>query len=375
MKRIKRNLDEVLYRNKLFYDRNNTDRPLFNINILLSRDYMQTYKETYKCIPMDRELKPEDIVTEALIKDIDNFITLHEEVDADNFFAVQSFVYMPWMEAIVGCQIYAGRDSLYSKPFIESSKDYPEKIDLSENNKWLSKLLEMDNALLDYYGDSYPTCCTTLLRGPTDITSAAIGPVKFCLELYDNPDKLKKLIGIFTDAFIKVAKLESEIASRSKFSGFILSNFGLWTPEPCHWLSDDAIVYLSPKFFREFILKNHLKIDENFESYFCHIHPTTLFMVDELVNYPNLKIVEINREILGGVYCINDLVPAFKKLQDSGKSIMILYDHFDVDIELIEKELIIIKDNLSNRGMCIQIYVEDVTDGIRKVNLLKKIFK
>ena len=41
----------------------------------------------------------------------------------------------------------------------------------------------------------------------------------------------------------------------------------------------------------------------------------------------------------------------------------------------LEKELNIIKNNLSNNGMCVNICVKDVDDGLKKMKLLRKVFK
>ena len=374
MKDTQRNLSEIVNRNKAFFNRTNSERPLLGIYIL-GLDFMQAYKETSKNIPRDRQVKPDDIVTEALIKDIDNFIDLHEEFEDDIFYSVQPYLFIPWMEAITGCPIYAGKDSFYAKPFLKSIKEFSEEVDLSGNNIWLNKLLEIKKALVDHLGDSYPICSSTHLRGPADMVSAAIGQTQFCLEFYDNPEELKKMSRVFTDVFIKVAEMENKISAGSKFGGYVVNTFGIWTEKVCQFFQDDAVAFISPKIFREFFLDDHLRIDSSFSSTFYHLHPISMFMIDELVNYPKLKIVEINREpeVIGP--SMEEMVPSFKKLQDSNKSIFVHFAYPDLDLDLLEKELNITKNNLSNNGMCVNICVKDVDDGLKKMKLLRKVFK
>ena len=52
MKDTRRNLSEIVNRNKAFFNRTNSERPLLGIYIL-GLDFMQAYKETSKNIPRD----------------------------------------------------------------------------------------------------------------------------------------------------------------------------------------------------------------------------------------------------------------------------------------------------------------------------------
>ena len=364
------NLKNRLNRNKDFIERNDTDCPLYGVHIL-GNNYMMAYKETCKNIPRDRKIEPEDISTRDFLIDIDNFIQMQEQAGGDLFYPVVPYFYLPWMEAIIGCSIYLGRDSFYAEPFIKSWQEFNWEIDLSCNNRWYSKLIELKESLVEHIGDRYPIGSSTHLRGPIDMTSAAIGQTKFCLELYDNPEKIKKLAGLCTDTFIKVAKKENELAEKSKFGGYIVNNYGVWTPYVCQYYQDDALAFISPKIYKDFFLEEHLKIDSNFNSNFFHVHPISSFVVDNLIEFPNLDVIEINREPMGP--SVEELLPIFKKIQKAGKSLLINFTTVSFNLDLIEKETTILRDNLSEVGLCIYISIKDVSDGKRKLNLLKRI--
>ena len=95
----------------------------------------------------------------------------------------------------------------------------------------------------------------------------------------------------------------------------------------------------------------------------------------QLINYPNLKIIEINREPEAIGSDMEKLVSAFRKIQDSQKSIYIHFTDINFELALLEKELNIIKNSLSINGMCVNICVRDMEDGKKKIELLRKVFE
>jgi hypothetical protein len=370
MFKIKRDIKEISNRNQAFVERKEVDRPLYGA-FILGNEYMKEYKETYKNIPHDREVKPQDIITEDFLKDIGGIIESSKETGGDLFYPAVPYFFIPWMEAIIGCHIFAGRDSFYAKPFIDSLDNVNGKIDLSSDNKWLAKLIEMETALLNYLDGSYPIGSSTHLRGPIDMVSAAIGQSRFCLELYDNPEKIKELSSSYTETFINVAKIENEIASKSRFKGYVVNNYGVWTPYVCQYYQDDALAFISPQIYKDFFQKEHARIDGSFKSSLFHVHPISLFIVDELLKLPNLDIIEINREPMGP--SVEELLPTFKKIQENNKSLIINFTTVNFDLELLEREVSLAVNSLSKRGLCIYVSVKDKDDGIKKMDLVKRI--
>jgi len=299
---------------------------------------------------------------------------MNEEVGGDLFWPVVSYVYIPWMEAIIGCPIYSTETSFYAKPFIDDWNDfYNKRVDLSNNNKWLSKLLELQSMLVQYLGDNYPISSSSHLRGPVDMMAAALGQTRMPLELYDNPDKVEKMCSLYAKVFIRVAKLQNKIASKSKYGGYTVNGYGIWTPYVCQYLQDDAMAFLSPKFYKQLILKNHIRIINNFDSIFYHVHPISLFVIDELLKMEKVSIIEVNREpeIMGP--SIIELLPTFKKIQENNKCLLINFTQCAVGLDLFRDEVRTICKNLSYKGLCIYAMVDDVEDGLMKMEIIKEI--
>ena|GEM_PF-621446 len=374
MIKIKRDLEKIIKRHKAFVSLKDMEGPLLCINIL-GNDLAASYEKTFAGIPRDREVRPQDIDLDIFLEEARHYILLHEEIGLDSIYSVEPYFWIPWMEAIMGCPIYAGKNSFYSEPFIGDWKSFDWEIDLSGENAWLQKLLSMSEALVEAFGDKYPISSSTHLRGPADMMSAALGQKRFPLEIYDNPEEIKKLCDICTDAFIDVAGRSNRIASGAKFKGSTVNYFGIWTEDVCQYYQDDAVVFLSPEFYREFILESHLKIDRNFPSTFYHNHPVSLYVVEELIRFPNLRMIEIDRELEAIGPSLEEMIPACRKIQDHGKALIINFGETDFDEDFIEYETKAAFENLSSKGLCIYICAGDIEDGLRKAGAVNNIFK
>src|SRR5208283_2646352 len=149
------------------------DRPLVGIHVW-DRHYRRIYRETNRTIPQIGEVRPQDIETDLFLKDVERLIAMNERIGGDLFWPVVSYVYIPWMEAIIGCPVYANEDTFYSTPCIESWKDFSGNLDVA-GNAWLAKLLDLQGALVREFGDGYPISSSSHLRGPVDMMAAAFG--------------------------------------------------------------------------------------------------------------------------------------------------------------------------------------------------------
>ena len=374
MVQIKRDLAGMAKRHKDFIERKPVKRPLYSVTVM-GRGYAAVYDKTFSKIPKGVAIKPEDIDMQSYIQDVEKLLGWHEEAGFDMFYPVTPYFFIPWIEAIIGCPIFAGRDSFYAEPFLKSWDEMPDKIDLSAKNKWFVKLCEMTEILVDTFGNYHPVASSTHLRGPADMASAAIGQKQYPLELFDNPEKLKKLGIICTDAFIEVARTVNGIASKAKFKGYVVNNYGVYTEEVMQYYQDDAVAFLSPKFYKEFIVGDHLRIDKSFPSTLYHIHPVSMFVSDELVKFPNLRVIEINREPVAIGPSLEDMLPVFKQIQENGKSLLINWTDIDFSPELIEKEVALACNNLSHEGLCIFVCAENVEDAFVKTRAVEKVFK
>ena len=135
MVQIKGDLAGMAKRHKDFIERKPVKRPLYSVTVM-GRGYAAVYDKTFSKIPKGVAIKPEDIDMQSYIKDVEKLLGWHEEAGFDMFYPITPYFFIPWIEAIIGCPIFAGRDSFYAEPLLKSWDEMPEKIDLSAKNKW-----------------------------------------------------------------------------------------------------------------------------------------------------------------------------------------------------------------------------------------------
>lgn len=185
-----------------------------------------------------------------------------------------------------------------------------------------------------------------------------LGQERLCLELYDNLDKVKQLVSIYTDIWIKVNKLQIEKTPRFH-NGYVGAFYNIWTPDPCQYDQEDSLDCLSPKFFREVLLENHIKICNSFEYSLMHLHPNSLYCLNDLYAINSLRIIEITKDLFGP--SIFELVPTLKEVQKH-KPLLIWGD-------LTQEEIGHLLNELSPRGLCVCPVVKTLEEG---KSLLKK---
>ncbi len=367
----RRNLPELFRRNEAFVRGQATDRPLVGIHVW-ERQFRRMYRETNRTIAENGEVRPGDIHVDLFLKDIERLLAVNERIGGDLFWPVVPYVYIPWMEAIVGCPIHAIENTFYASPCVESWDRFSPRVGL-EGNPWLEKLLELHRALLRELGDTYPVSSSSHLRGPVDMMAAALGQTRLPLEYYDNPDRVRTMGAAYSTVFVEVATVQNRLAAEGRFGGFTVNGYGVWTPRVCQYLQDDGMAFLSPGIYRDFIVGEHRRIAGSFDSVFYHVHPVSLFILDELLTFGNLSILEINREPEAIGPSIRELLPAFRRTQASGKALLVNFTQGAVGMKRFEEEVALLCDELPFRGLCLYVMADDEDDGMRRMDIIRKV--
>jgi len=347
------NYDEIILRNKAFINMELVDRPLLGVWVG-SEMPLELYKKASEIFSSFKGsvIAPDAINPKDFLGDYDRLFLEHEQVGDDLFWSASPLVGFPWMEAIVGCPVYASSSTYWAAPYL-NNWDKIKEITFSFENKWFQKLLEFKEVLIDHSNGRYPIATSFVpVRGIGDMMGAALGQQNLALELYDNPEKVKKLASIYTDIWIKVAK--AQIERTPKFhNGYVLPWYNIWTPDYCQYIQEDSLAYFSPKFYREILLKNHIRMINNFKYPFMHLHPDGLYCLNELYKIENLKIIDVTRDLAGP--SILKLLPTLKEIQKH-KPLLIWGD-------LTKEEIKELLNTLSPRGLCICPVVKTLEEG------------
>jgi len=357
-----RDIEKIIQRNKAFINMEPVDRPLFGIWVG-SYIPFQLYKEAAKKLSFSEGLKitPENLYPQDFLADIDRLFWEHEQVGDDLLWAATPLIGFPWMEAIIGCPVYFSSGGFWTKPCIDHLEKIGE-INFSLDNKWFQKILEFKEVFTEHSKGRYPVATSpSPIRGPGDMMGAVLGQERLCLELYDNPERVKKLASIYTDIWIKVNKLQIEKTPQFR-GGYVVAFYNIWTPDLCQYTQEDSLDYLSPRFFKEILLEQHIKIHNNFSSSLIHLHPNSVYCLNHLYKIDNLKIIEINKDLHGP--SIFELIPVFKEVQKF-KPLLVWGD---LTLEEIRELLRV----LSPKGLCICPVVKTVEEGKVLIKEMKK---
>ncbi len=362
-----RDLDELLKRNLAFLRRKEVDRPLYGASRVGHESHLKRYSRIGAHLPSTGPVRPEMLRTSDFLKDVDRLLLEHEALGGDLLWAAIPFVGVPWVEAIIGCPVRISLGSLWAD---SREKDWMklEKVDLSENNAWLQKLLELQEALVDHLAVRHPVGISTMMRGPGDMAAAALGTQRFVLSLYDHLAKVKGLLSYYTDVWLKVAECQRRL-TLPFHGGYTAGSFSLWGTDPCQYLQDDVLALLSPPLYQRALVEQHQRICSHNRYSLFHLHPSALYAVDGLLKIKNLTVIEINRERVD--IPIERLLPTLKRIHRD-KALFINWCPGTPNSLPIEKEVRCLLEELSPRGLCLHFSPRNLEEGKALLNLVDR---
>lgn len=266
------------------------ERPLIGVNLGFYAN--DRYPSTMSALP-NGPISPDDIHTDLFLQDCDRLYRAHSEIDDDYPFVASPLVYVPWMEAIMGCRIVASPSSLWAEP-CESNWRHLRSHGLEPTNPWYLKLLEMMQELIAHSDGRFPLSAT-MMRGPADILAAMRGASQLPLDLVDEPNAVKDALDLCAEAWIEVAKAQLAVIPHSE-TGYLDGDRGLrlWSPRKMMWLQDDALALLSPSLNEEFLLPLHRQLASNFSVVAFHMHGSSLWAIEGLLGAPEIDVMELN---------------------------------------------------------------------------------
>jgi len=344
---------ERLQRHQAFVNRALVERPLLGCCFGF---YMPQMYPRVTASLRRGQLSPEDIRNDLFLADCDRLYELHRQVDDDFPFVAAPFISVPWMEAIMGCPIYASDSSIWAEPAMETWDSWRwERPTL--DNPWARKLLELMAALVTHAAGRYPVA-PTLMRGPSDIVSALRGGAHFPFDFYDCPDTVRAALTLCTDTWIRIGKAQLARVPLSD-TGYLAGGHGLrtWAPDKVIWLQESAMALLSPRLLREFILPETLRIARAFPHTAFHLHGSALWSVDDLVQIPEFDVLQLNYD---SARCdVEGTFAGWRKIQR--RKPLVIWRQFDAGIwAWLDRVLA----GFSPVGLAIQVTVADVEEAL-----------
>ncbi len=312
---------ELIARHEAFLERGPADRPLLGL-------WLGGYYPTEQ-FPLGsaawtngQPLAPRDVrLTDAFRADYERLYALHREADDDFFYVGSAYWGLPWMEAILGCPVFAGPETAWAKPCLASP---PETARLNadlDGNPWFECLLAFTQDLIGLAAGRFPVC-PPLLRGPGDLASALLGGAEFALGFMDCPAAMRALLEHCAALRLEVVRrLQALIpAWRGAFAaGGYPSK--IWSRRRAAYNQEDCAALLSPALFREFLLPLDRRMARAAEIAFIHLHSACLYPADILLADDAYRVLEINLDHAGPA--LKTLLPGFRKIQAANRPLLL----------------------------------------------------
>lgn len=309
---------------KQFYKKENK-RPL--LGFFLGSEYPIERYLSMKVLPENIQLEPNDFPIERFLDDTENLYHNHELCGGDFIFTSTPYWGIPWLEAALGCSIYANKESgsLYSDPppDFNGPNDIPS---FDKSNPWI-KLLDRYLLELAQKSSGRWPLGTTRMRGISDLLSALYGGTEWLFKMMDSPEEIRNSCQKLTDFWLQFA--QHQIDRIPDFHGGLGSfYYYAWVPKGTVWCQEDATALLSPELYSQFIEPCIREISRTLKSSVIHQH--TMGYVP-FSSYKTMDFLAMEMHVDSGG-------PSAEEL-------------FDTHMEIMAKKPLIIWGNLSKKDL------------------------
>jgi hypothetical protein len=299
----------------------------------------------------DRYLTPEMLNPEVFLGDHLRMCREGEIVDDDLIRgACPGQVAIPWLPATLGCQLRVlPQNVLGDERRLSWNEALATRLD--QENPWLAKYLEFAEALARASDGGFPVGNSPEL-GPTDLHGVLRGHTESILDLADEPEKSERLLCRMGEVFCEFVR---EIWKRTPLfhDGYFDPQYSLWAAGPIARLQEDATANYSPRLYRRFVQPVDRMMARQFACSFIHLHSTSMFLLDAILEIEEIRCFEINQDALGPP--VAAMIPHFRKVQDAGRPLLVR-GSFTPD------ELRLLMDSLEPRGLFLNIMVNEMKE-------------
>jgi hypothetical protein len=233
-----------------------------------------------------------------------------------------------------------------------------EGIGLDPENPWYRKYLAFADTLVKRAAGGFPVSHGALV-GPADLAALLRGHSRSILDLLDEPEKAGRLLDRLGEI---VDQVTSSLWRRLPLfqDGYFDAQYQLWAPGPIIRMQEDASALYSPDLYRRFLREVDRRLAARYPCSFMHLHSTSMFLLEEIVEIEEIGCFEINNDVGGPD--LREMVPRFHRVQQSRRP-LIIRGSFS------PRELRLLLDALDPRGLYLCIMVKDLreTEPLRRV--------
>jgi hypothetical protein len=265
------------------------------------------------------------------------------ELRGDLFRVAVPYARVPWVEAILGTPIRATIQggSMRTEAFCASWEEW-EGTGPHRDEAWFGLLTQLTESLVRRSGGRCAVV-QTLMRGPSDLAEAVLGPELMCFSLYDHPQALRRFLDEVTGTFVEI--LEAQLARVVPVEGGYVTPFGIWAPGTVVRTQCDATAFLSGAQYAEWFLPYDLRICETVDYSFIHLHSCSLHTVDALLAQERPHAIQVTLEDPGP--SLKEMLPIFQRILGSKPLLL--------EGKLSDDEVVWLQDQLPQGGLAITV--------------------
>jgi hypothetical protein len=258
----------------------------------------------------DLDLTPDQV-------DIDRIVGEHlpdgpVETVGDQFRRSAPYTQIPWVEAILGLPIRTTikGGSMRVRAHIPDWSTW-ESGTVRRNDEWFDLLKRLVSLLAERRGGRH-AITQTLMRGPSDLAEAVLGPELMCFSMYDHPNRLRRFLEQATELFIEV--LHEQLARIPAIEKGYVCPFGIWSPGTVVRTQCDASAFLSADHYAEWFMPYDVRICESVEFSIIHLHSNSLHTVDKLLELARPFAIQVTLDIQPSGPPVVQVLPVLRRI-------------------------------------------------------------
>ena len=267
------------------------------------------------------------------------------ETIGDQFRHVGPYTPIPWVEAILGVPIHTTIQggSMRARAEIESWDDWDSDA-VHLDGGWFDLLKHFVDLLAQRQGGKR-AITQTLMRGPTDLAEAVLGPELMCYSIYDHPAELRRFLDTATELFIQV--LRAQLERIPPIHGGYVNPFGIWSSGTAVRNQCDATAFLSAEHYAEWFLPHDVRIWEAVDFSIQHLHSNSLHTVDVFLELERPHAIQVTLDIQPAGPPVERILPTLHRILAVKPLIL--------EGWLTEDEVRLVRDELPPDGLSITV--------------------
>jgi hypothetical protein len=192
------------------------------------------------------------------------------------------------------------------------------------------------------------------MRGMIDIAAALIGDKNVVVSMYRHPKEFHMLMDRLTEVCITVMRAQNEVIP--SFMGGYVNCWGIWAPGTVTRHQEDGAAYISPKFYREFVMPYDRKLCQAFDYTTIHFHSAHHMHVDAVTDIHELGALQLSLEPPPYGPSLKEWVPILKRIIRKKPLILQAWSMTREQVDMLLREL-------PPQGLCLETYVQEAGES------------